>query len=114
MAETLNFNTVNRPVLSLVMMDDDRTEIKVSTPSEGLIEELQATLPELEPVLSTGDKAAISAIYDLAAKLISCNRSFLRVTGEDLRTKYRLDLAALIIFFNAYMDFISEVTNAKN
>lgn len=114
MAKTLDFNTFNRPVLELVMRDDERTTIKVCTPNEGLIEELQAMLPELEPVLKTGDKASIATIYDLAAKLINCNRSFIKVTGDDLRNKYRLDLEALIMFFSAYMDFISEITNAKN
>lgn len=114
MTKTLDFNSFNRPVLELVMRDDERTTIKVSTPNEGLIEGLQAMLPGLEPVLKTGDKASIATIYDLAAKLISCNRSFIKVTGDDLRTKYRLDLEAMIMFFSAYMDFIAEITNAKN
>lgn len=114
MTKTLDFNSFNRPVLELVMRDDERTTIKVCTPNEGLIEELQAMLPELEPVLKTGDKASITTVYELAAKLINCNRSFIKVTGDDLRTKYRLDLEAMIMFFSAYMDFIAEITNAKN
>ena len=42
------------------------------------------------------------------------NQQGLQVTAEDLRGKYRLNLEALIVFYNAYMDFIGEVTHAKN
>jgi hypothetical protein len=114
MAKTLDFNSVKRPVLQLVMLDDDKTHINVSTPTEGLIEELQRTAPELAEVMRKGDADGIGEIYELAAKLINCNRSFIKVTAEDLRSKYRMDLEVLIIFFNAYLDFITEITDAKN
>lgn len=114
MAKTLDFNKVNRPVLQLIMQDDDKTVIKVSTPTEGLIEELQATLPEVEKVMAAGDKAAIDCCYDLAARLINHNRSFVKVTANDLREKYKVDLESLILFYSAYFDFIQEITNAKN
>lgn len=114
MAKTLDFSKLNAPVLPLVMMDDDQTVIKVSTPSEALVEELQRELPVLEPELSKGNKEAVSLCYDLAARLINHNRSFIKVTAEELRTKYHLDLFHLIAFFQAYIDFIGEIANAKN
>lgn len=114
MAKTLDFNKVNRPVLQLIMQDDDRTQIKVSTPTEALVAEMEEALPELQSVLSSGDRSAISIIYDLAARLINCNRSFITVTAEELRDKYRMDLESMIIFFGAYVEFINEITNAKN
>lgn len=114
MAKTLDFNNLQRPVLELVMPDEAKTVIKVSTPREALIEELQASLPDLEPKLAAGDAEAIALCYDLAARLINCNRSFITVTAEELRGKYNLDLEGLLMFFQAYIDFISEITNAKN
>ena len=114
MAKTLDFNKINRPVLQLVMQDTDKTVIKVTTPSVDLMEELQATLPELQGSLTTGDKDALALCYDLAARLINCNRSFVRVTSDELREKYRMDLESLIVFYNAYLDFIGEIVNAKN
>ena len=114
MAKVLDFNTVERPVLELVMQDDERTHIKVSTPTESLVEELAAIAPQLERVLQSNDAGSIEAIYDLAARLINCNRSFIKVTPEDLRGKYRMNFECLVIFFGAYVDFINEVTNAKN
>lgn len=114
MAKTLDFNKLNRPVLQLVMQDDDKTVIKVTTPSVDLIEELQATLPELQANLTTGDKDAIALCYDLAARLINCNRSFVSVTAEELREKYRMDLESIVVFYSAYLDFIGEIASAKN
>lgn len=110
----LDFNTVKRPTLELVMQDEGRTVIMVTTPKEALIEELQATLPELQGTLSTGDKESIDLCYDLAARLINCNRNFVTVTVEELRGKYGMDLESLLLFYSAYLDFISEIHDAKN
>lgn len=114
MAKTLDFNVVERPVLELIMTDDARTHIKVSTPTESLVEELQNMAPKLNAMLNTPDQASTEDVYDLAARLMNCNRSFITVTKEDLRDKYRMNLESLLIFFSAYLDFINELTNAKN
>lgn len=114
MAKVLDFNTIERPVLELVMQDDERTHIRVSTPTESLVEELAQLAPQLDKVLQSKDAESVAAIYDLAARLINCNRDCIKVTPEDLRGKYRMNLESLIIFFGAYVDFINEVTNAKN
>lgn len=114
MAKTLDFNVLTAPTLPLIMRDERRTEIIVSTPSEQLVEDLQAIAPELEKILNAGDAESIKAVYTLAAKLMSCNRSGLQVTAEDLRDKYKLNLEALIVFYSVYLDFLSEITNAKN
>lgn len=114
MAKTLDFSKLNTPVLPLVLMDEARTVVKVSTPSEALIEELEHELPALEPELTKGNKEAIGLCYDLAARLINHNRSYVRVTADELRKKYGLELFHLLAFFEAYIDFIGEITNAKN
>lgn len=110
----LDFNTVKRPTLELVMQDEAKTVIKVTTPKEALIEKLQATLPELQGTLANGDQEAIGLCYDLAARLINCNLNFVTVTVEELRGKYGLGLENLLLFYSAYLDFISELHDAKN
>lgn len=112
--KTLNFNQLQRPTLELTMMDEAQTVIRVSTPSVGLLEELQAMLPEFEAVARSGNREAIQAIYDMAARLMNCNCSFITVTGEELRTKYAMGLDSMQIFFSAYMDFVNGIYNAKN
>ena len=119
MAKTLDFNRLNRPLLPLVMCDEAKTTIRVTTPREALVEELQEMLPEMEGVLSGGDQDAVDLCYDLAARLISCNTSGLEVSVDDLRDKYWpeeriVNQLHLVAFFNAYMDFIQEINHAKN
>lgn len=119
MAKTLDFNKLSRPVLPMVMCDEAKTTIKVTTPREALVEELQDTLPELQRVMDGKDQDAVDLCYDLAARLISCNTAELEVTAEDLRTKYWpqeriLNQLYLMEFYSAYVDFIREINNAKN
>lgn len=114
MSKTLDFNTLKRPTLTLVMQDEDKTRIVLTCPSVDLMEELRDSLPELEPVLSAGDREGIEAIYDLTARLVNCNRSFIKVTGADLREKYGMGLEDLIVFYQAYVSFIGEINETKN
>lgn len=119
MAKTLDFNKLSRPVLPMVMCDEAKTTIRVTTPSEVLIEELQATLPELQRVMDGKDQEAVDLCYDLAARLISCNTSGVEVSAEDLRVKYWpreriMNQLYLLEFYSAYVDFIREINNAKN
>ena len=114
MAKNLDFNSVQRPTLVLTMKDAEKTKIRVSTPTEALIEEMQAVTAELGEVAKTGDGASIKAVFDLAARLICCNRDGIRVTAEQLRDDYNINLEDLVIFFSAYIDFVEEISRAKN
>lgn len=114
MAKTLNFNTIVPPTLPLVMRDDAKTKITVTAPVEELVEKLQVIAPRMTEMLEGDESESVPVIYDLAARIISCNKEGLQVTAEDLRGKYRMNLELLVVFFSAYLDFISEITNAKN
>ena len=119
MAKTLDFNKLSRPVLPMVMCDEAKTTIKVTSPREVLIEELQATLPELQRIMDGKDQEAVDLCYDLAARLISCNLTDVEVTVEDLRTKFWpkdriINQLYLVEFYRAYVDFIHEINHAKN
>lgn len=109
----LDLNTAQRPTLVLTMMDDERTVLHVKTPPESMVQELQAMQGEFAK-LETGDRDAVGMIYDLAARLLSCNRDFIKLTAEDLRDKYRVDLESMLLIFSAYLDFINALTNEKN
>ena len=111
---TLDLNTAKRPTLELTLQDEARTKIRISTPTEGLIEEVQQLSPDMLDIIREGNQEGINMVYDLAAKLMSCNRDFKTFTGEELREKYNMDLESAVIFFSAYMDFITDITNEKN
>lgn len=114
MAKTLDFNVIIPPSLPLVMCDPERTKIDVLAPTEGLVEELEVVGADMKAALESNEEASIPVIYDLAARLISCNKQGLAVTAEELRDKYKLNLEALIVFYNTYPDFLNEVAGAKN
>lgn len=113
MARVLDLNNIARPVLELTLQDPERTTIRVSTPTEALVQELQAFAPNLEK-LKAGDQESVALAYDFAARLISCNLDGIKVTATALRNKYRMDLTAAAVFLSAYTEFINEVKNEKN
>lgn len=110
----LDLNSVQLETLDLTLQDEARTTLHVTTPTEALVAELEAFTPEMLTVLRTGDKEGVHSIYDLAARLISCNREGIRITGEELLGKYRMTLESAVVFFSAYMDYITGITNQKN
>ena len=114
MAKVLDFNSLQRPTLEIVMPDENKTKIHLVCPTEKLVERLEAGLKELNEVLEKKDGKAIAACYALAADLFNCNDDGLLVTATDLREKYRLGIDALVVFYSAYLDFIDEIKNAKN
>lgn len=114
MSKKLDFNAWNVPVLELTMMDDTRTVLHVTSSSEKMMEELNEVVPHLTDIQKTPDADSIRAVYDLAARLMSYNRQGVTVTVDDLRGKYKMNLEYLILFFNVYIEYIQEISNAKN
>lgn len=113
MARVLDLNNVQQYFMDLTLQDAARTVVRLDIPQEALVSELQSMGPELEKV-KNGDQNSVNIIYDLAARLISCNLDYFRVTGQELREKYGMNLYSAIAFFSAYMAFISELANQKN
>lgn len=114
MSKVLDFNSLQRPTLEIVMKDDEHTKLHLICPRAGLIERLESGLKELQEVLEKRDSSSIKACYKLAAELFSENDDGVDVTADDLRNKYNLGFEDLIFFFSAYMEFINDFKNAKN
>ncbi len=114
MARLLDFNNIEVQTLDIVLRDEARTEVHLRYPTEGLVQELIRISPEIHKVLETGDAESFNLTYDLVARLINCNRDGIKVTGEELRTKYKMDFEMVIVFCTNYLAFLKEVTDAKN
>lgn len=114
MPKILDLNNLQIPTLELIFADANHTTLHVTAPIEALINEMEAWVRSgLEP-LANGDKASVETAYDLTARLLSCNKEGLHITGADLRTTYRVDIWTLIHIANGYVEFISEIKNEKN
>ena len=114
MSKILDFNSYRRPEYVIVLKDDAATVVHMTTPTEQLVRELRANLPELQSTLTKQDATASRLIYHLAAKLINCNLDNITVTGVELAKKYRLNLEDMAVFYTSYMEFIEEIEHAKN
>ena len=114
MARKIDFNSIVKPMLEITLRDEARTVVHVTTPTEGLVEKLAANADQLRAAVNGGTAEAIKAVFELTAELVNCNLDGIRVTAEELRDKYGLKLFDVIIFFNAYMEFIEDIKNAKN
>lgn len=113
--KVLDLNNVEQlHTLELTLQDEKKTTLMVTIPTEALVQELDAQGPELTKVLKRGDKEGIDGAFDLAARLISCNRNDIEITGQQLRNEYGMKFETLIMFYSAYMDFIAEIRNLKN
>ena len=113
MARVLDLNEVQSSFMDLTLRDKERTVVHLDIPTEGLISELQNMQEDLDR-MKTGDRPAVLAIYDLMARLVSCNLDYFTVTGEELPRKYGMNLVLALQFFSAYMDCVEELANRKN
>ena len=111
---TLNFNRYRPPILPIEMLDDERTVINVVPPTVDLQEELRASTADLYALLNGDDESKRTGLWDLAARLMSCNRNMRKVTPKQLRDTFRLDEEDLVVFYEAYADFLKGIENAKN
>lgn len=115
MAKILDFNSFEQPTLPIVMKDEKKTTFTVTAPSEELIEKLDANRVEItEKLKNAKDLNSLNALYEFAAELISCNEEHVEITGEELKTTYKVNYMMLFAFYVAYMQFVNEIKNAKN
>lgn len=114
MVKKLDFNALEQPVLELTLKDEAKTVVRLTVPSEELVERLMAAAPELKEVISSQSGESIRALFNLIADLMNCNTDELKFTAETLRDTYHMKLYDAAVFVKAYLDFIQEINGAKN
>lgn len=110
MANTLDFNKVKKNYLTITLNNEEQTKLLVMTPTKRLLSELSNNLPDMSGGMPSEED--LRALYEFSAQLMSRNKTGRRVTAEEL--EQILDFEDLIIFFNAYTDFILTTVNEKN
>lgn len=111
---TFSFNKYRQPFWPVEMPDKDGTVLHIVPPTVDLQEELRASAADFNALLAGGNADKRAALYDLAARLMSCNRDMLKLTAEDLRKTYDIDTEDLVNFYQGYVDFIRGIETAKN
>nr|DAE49259.1 MAG TPA: hypothetical protein [Caudoviricetes sp.] len=112
--KALDLNKAKRQSFPVTMMDEKQTVFNLVMPNAETIKKLQTIHKELQSVISGDDADALDACYEVAAELLSCNRMQRKVTVDELKSDYKMEFEDLLLFFNAYMEFIRELTKSKN
>jgi hypothetical protein len=111
--KSLNFNNVKKTYLTVTLADENNTTIMIGTPTKAIMDDLVLLQSGLETI--SEDDANVDAtdeLYSACAKVMSRNKGGIKISKEFLEEIF--DFEDIMIFFNAYMDFITEVTSGKN
>ena len=111
--KSLNFNNVKKTYLTVTLADENNTTIMIGTPTKAIMDDLVLLQSGLETI--SEDDANVDAtdeLYSACAKVMSRNKGDIKISKEFLEEIF--DFEDIMIFFNAYMDFITEVTSGKN
>ena len=111
---TLDFNALEKPVLELTLKDEAKTVVRVTAPTEELVERLTAAAGELQKVINDNTGETVRSLFELIAELMNCNIDGLTFTAEELRDKYKMNLYDATVLVQAYLEFINELNEAKN
>ena len=113
MAKPLNFNNIKKKYLTVTLADEKNTTLMIGTPTKAIMDDLIVLKSSLEAIEEDGtDSAATDDLYTACAKVMSRNKAGVKISKSDLEEIF--DFEDIMIFFIAYMDFISEVTSEKN
>ena len=112
--QALDFNALQQPEWPVTLKDDAKTTVRLTVPTVELIDKFTAMAPELAAAVKAKDGRTVKTAYSIVADLMNCNTDFLTFTPEELRDIYNMSLLDLLVFTKGYLDFISEIKNAKN
>ena len=113
MGKVLDFNKLKKRYLTVTLADKERTTIMIGTPTKKTVDELLALKYNLEELKDDyGNEESTDELYKACAKIMSNNKGGIEISKEKLEDTF--DFEDIMVFFNAYMEFVKEITNAKN
>lgn len=111
MSKTIDFTARKKPYINVKLADD--TVLMIGTPTKAVMNDLLSLKSSLETVgEGENTEEAINDLYDACARVMSRNKTGKKITAEYLADL--MDLEDIMYFFNAYMEFVVEVADAKN
>lgn len=112
MAKALNFNNVKKRYLNVTLPDEKETVLMIGTPTKAVMNDLVLLRSGLESLSDGADEEALDDLYAVCARVMSRNKAGKKITKEYLEEIF--DFEDIIIFFHAYIEFVSELSNEKN
>ena len=113
MAKSLNFNNVKKQFLTITLADEKCTTLMICTPTKAIMDDLIVLQESMTAVNNNETNTeAVDDLYEACARVMSRNKAGVKITKEFLANIF--DFEDIILFFNAYMEFIDEVIGSKN
>ena len=112
MAKTLNFNNVRKQYLNVTLADENNTVLMIGTPTKAVMNDIVLLRSGLENLGEDANDEALDDLYAVCARIMSRNKAGKKITKEYLEEIF--DFEDIIIFFHAYVEFVSELSNSKN
>lgn len=111
MGKTLDFNTRKKEYLTIKLNDKDKTVLMIGTPTKKILDEFIGINDRIDTDAGA-DTEAINDLYNVCAKVMSFNKGGIKISSEYLSDFF--DIEDVMVFFNAYSEFMASVTNSKN
>lgn len=109
--KSLNFNQINKTYMTITLPDEDNTKLLIMTPTKSIIDKLMSMEEFISGVEEVG-AGVLDDLYDVCAEIMNRNKAGRKITAQFLAEI--LDFEDLVIFFNSYMEYVSEISNLKN
>jgi hypothetical protein len=111
MGKVLDFTKQKKEYLTVKLNDEKNTVLMIGTPTKAILREFIAINERINED-GGADTEAINDLYNVCAKVMSFNKGGIKITADYLEPFF--DIEDVMIFFNAYTEFMSSITNAKN
>lgn len=110
MTNSLNFKTAKKTFLTVTLIDG--TVLLIGTPTKRVFDALTTIQNGLKADVSDIDDNTLDEIYEACAYAMSRNKAGKVITKEYLEEIF--DIEDILLFFNAYVNFIETLTDQKN
>lgn len=110
MSNTLDFTKIKKKYLTVTL--EDGNVVMIGTPTKAIMDELFSLKTTLENTSEDANDDTMSDLYEACAKVMSRNKTGKKIEKEYLENIF--DFEDIIIFFNAYMEFVNTLSSAKN
>lgn len=113
MSNTLNFNNLQKRYLTVTLADENNTTLMIGTPTKAIMNDLLVLQSSVETIREDDTNLeALDDLYGACARVMSRNKAGKKITKEYLEEIF--DFEDVMIFFNAYINFVTAITNVKN
>lgn len=111
MANVLDFTKRKKEYLTVKLDDPKKTVLMIGTPNKKILEDFMELNSQIEDEGGASGEM-VSELYAVCAKVMSFNKGGVKITSEYLEEFF--DIEDIMIFFNAYTEYMEKITTSKN